>query len=73
MPIKTAGAIDRQNLCKGARVLYRPLTIPRSFFLRAMTPSNIRMRGRDTALTQSDRLMPKRETLLKLFIKSYLS
>jgi len=25
----------RQNLCKGARVLYRPLTIPRSFFLRA--------------------------------------
>ena len=35
MPIKTAGGIDQTELVQRRRVLRRPLTIPRSFLLRA--------------------------------------
>jgi len=73
VPIKTADGIDQTEWCKGAASCVDRWRFHDRSFCVQMKPSNVRTRGCDTALTQSDRLMPKQETLLKLFIKSYLS
>jgi hypothetical protein len=73
VPIKAADGIDQTEF--GAKALRPASTADDSRIVPSAGDEDFEysMRGCDTALTQSDRLMPKQETLLKLFIKSYLS